>query len=384
MKKVRNMLALVLAIMMLAVVVAGCAGGTPPPAAGGGGADGGAAGGGAAGGAAGGGAPAGGAADREVFDVAFSVKDQTNPLFVDMVNGVRHAIDEYNAQAGYERIRLNVQAATDETRVEEQLTTHETFLAQGVHAIISTPLNSDAFVDFVLRCNQEGVAFINLDTIVNIEMMREIGAMFDVFIGGDNIWLGENVTKAMVEDFPDGVRYIVLGGNPGAATHVGMYRGYTNVRETMGPEFVRLAFELCNWQLTQALEVTTNLLPAHPDVQAIIAFNDQMAQGAISAIESFGLTPGVDIKVYGSNFVGNAPQFIYDGVQQYSQSRRPFYTGMLAAQAAINFINGVTPILDGIDEETKFYEFPGTRFRQGDFRMINGVAHDLDGNVMAN
>jgi len=374
-----KVLAMIVAVVLLAAIAAGCGGsgssGGASPAPSGGGAS---------------PAPSGGGAspapsqDNKVYNVGFSVKDQTNPLFVDMVTAARETIDNYNKAAGYEKIKLNVQACTGETKVEEQLTTCETFLTQDVDAIICTPLNSDAFVDFVKRCNDEKVAFINLDTMVNPDMLKSIGANFDVFIGSDNIWLGENVTRAMVEDFPDGCKYFVLGGNPGAATHIGMDQGYNNIKATMSAGFIELKYELCNWQEPQALETTSNLLPTYPEVQAIIAFNDQMAQGAIAAIESFGKTPGTDIKVYGSNFVGNAPQFIVDGKQAYSQSRRPLYSGQLAAECAINFIDGKTPIHELIDTATRLIEFPGTVFRQGLFTLKDGKPYDMNGNFIYN
>lgn len=320
----------------------------------------------------------------KTYLVGFSVKDQTNPLFVDMVTAAKATFDAYNKKAGYEKIKLNVQACTGETKVEEQLTMVETFLTQNVNAIICTPLNSDAFVDFVKKCNDKGVAFINLDTMVNTAKLKEKGGMYDVFVGSDNVWLGANVAKAMVEDFPNGCKYIVLGGNPGAATHIGMDKGYQSVKATMGAGFTELKYELCNWQLPLALETTTNLLPAYPDVQAIICFNDQMAQGAISAIEGFGKVPGKDIKVYGSNFVGNAPKYIDEGKQAFSVSRRPYYSGMIAAECAINFIDGVKPIHKLINEATRLIEFEGKIFRKGTFTLKDGKAYDMSGNLLLN
>lgn len=324
------------------------------------------------------------AGDGEVYQVGFSVKDQTNPLFVDMVTAAEDVIDKYNTEAGYEKIVLNVQACTGETKVEEQLTMCETFITQGVDAIICTPLNSDAFVDFVKRCNDEGIAFINLDTMVNTEMLTEKGGMYDVFIGSDNVWLGEHVTRALVEDFPEGAKYIVLGGNPGAATHIGMEEGYNKVKAEMDDSFEELKFEPCNWQLQQAYEAANSLLPTYPDVQAFICFNDQMAEGAIGAIEGAGLVPGEDIKVYGSNFVGNAPQFIIDGKQAFSVSRRPLYSGQLAAECAINFIEGADKIHPDIDTETNLIEFPGAPFRQGEFTLKDGKPYDMSGNFIYN
>ena len=368
--KKNKLIAMILAVLLLAFVAVGCAAATPAtpaPAA--------------PGAAAPAAAPA--ADDQPTFLIAFSVKDQNNPIFVDMADGVRDFIDWYNAEvAGYEKFILNMQAATGETMVEEQITMHETFIAMNAAAIISTPLASDPFVDFVLRCNELGIPFINIDTRVNSRLLAEAGGMYDIFIGTDREWMGRALINTLIEDWPDGVNYILLGGNPGTSTHIDMYRGIRGITAELGPEFNELAFEYCMWQEALALEAMTNFLPAHPTLQAVVTFNDQMAQGTIAAIESFGLVPGEDIIVYGSNFVGNAPRFIYEGVQRSSISAAPWWTGWYASQAAINAILGVSPLLPNMCLETNSYLFESRVFRQGDFQLIDGRPHDFDGNLL--
>ena len=50
-----------------------------------------------------------------------------------------------------------------------------------------------------------------------------------------------------------------------------------------------------DFALDKGRQVAETLLQAHPDATAIYAHNDEMAVGAIAAIEAAGKVPGKDI-----------------------------------------------------------------------------------------
>ena len=60
-------------------------------------------------------------------------------------------------------------------------------------------------------------------------------------------------------------------------------------------------------------QVAETLLQAHPEATAIYAHNDEMALGAIAAIEAAGKVPGKDIIVVSIDGEKDALQAIVDG-----------------------------------------------------------------------
>ena len=62
---------------------------------------------------------------------------------------------------------------------------------------------------------------------------------------------------------------------------------------------VILASQSGDFARDKGRQVTETLLQAHPDATAVYAHNDEMALGAIAAIEAAGKVPGKDIIVVG-------------------------------------------------------------------------------------
>lgn len=64
------------------------------------------------------------------------------------------------------------------------------------------------------------------------------------------------------------------------------------------PNIKVVASQSANWETEQALNVTTNILTAHPNIKGIFAANDNMALGAVTAIENAGLAGKVLVSGY--------------------------------------------------------------------------------------
>jgi ABC-type sugar transport system substrate-binding protein len=60
-------------------------------------------------------------------------------------------------------------------------------------------------------------------------------------------------------------------------------------------------------------QVAETLLQAHPDATAIYAHNDEMAIGAIAALEAAGKKPGKDVIIVSIDGTRDALQAIIDG-----------------------------------------------------------------------
>jgi ABC-type sugar transport system substrate-binding protein len=88
------------------------------------------------------------------------------------------------------------------------------------------------------------------------------------------------------------------------------------------------------------MDVTQNLLQAHPNVKALWAANDEMALGALEAIDAAGLTG--QIIVAGIDATGDGRDALRAGRLAITCSTDPFMQGYYAVQAAAAFLNGDT------------------------------------------
>ena len=95
------------------------------------------------------------------------------------------------------------------------------------------------------------------------------------------------------------------------------------------PNIKVVAKQTAEFERVKGLDVTTNLLQAHPNVKAIFAENDEMALGAIEAL---GDKAGKDVIVVGFDGVEDALKAIKEGTMYASIAQQP---ADMAAQAVV-------------------------------------------------
>ncbi len=74
------------------------------------------------------------------------------------------------------------------------------------------------------------------------------------------------------------------------------------------------------------VDAMTKLIPAHPDVTAVVCNGDMVAIGASVAVTKLGLTPGVDISIVGFDDIQDAaiamPPLTTMAVSPYNLGRK--------------------------------------------------------------
>ena len=88
-------------------------------------------------------------------------------------------------------------------------------------------------------------------------------------------------------------------------------------------------------------QVMETLLQAHPDVNIVYAHNDEMAIGAIQALELAGRKPGEDVMVVSIDGTRDALQAIIDGKMGVTVESSPFF-GPLACDVMKRYAAGET------------------------------------------
>ena len=94
------------------------------------------------------------------------------------------------------------------------------------------------------------------------------------------------------------------------------------------------------------LTVMENILTAHPNIKGVFATNDQMALGAMEALEARGLRGKV--KIVGFDATKEAVQATVEGRLAGSVAQNPFMMGQRGVEAALDALDGM-PVVKRID-----------------------------------
>ena len=130
-------------------------------------------------------------------------------------------------------------------------------------------------------------------------------------------------------------KIIELEGTTGADPAIDRKKGFedylagtfqgTPTPEGAFPGMEIIASQTGDFQRDNGREVMQTLLQAHPDVTAVYAHNDEMAIGAIAALEEAGRKPGEDVIIVSIDGENAALDAILDGTLGASVESSPFF-----------------------------------------------------------
>ncbi len=244
-----------------------------------------------------------------------------NPFFVTLKEGAEAKAKEL----GIELIVLDSQndPSKDMANVEDLIT-------QGVSLILLNPTDSDAVANAVKAANNAKIPVITLDRAAN-------GGEVISHVASDNIAGGKMAADFINEKLAGKGNIIELQGIAGTSAARDRGQGFNEQLATFAG-FKVVASQPADFDRTKGLTVTENLLQAQPDVQAIFAHNDEMALGALQAVEA----SGKKILVVGFDAIDDAVKSVADGKMAATVAQQPELIGALGVETAAKVINGET------------------------------------------
>lgn len=253
--------------------------------------------------------------------VGFSISTLNNPFFVSMA-------DAAEAKAKEMGVELTIVDAGND--VAKQSTDIEDLITSGIDVLIINPEDSASVGPSVQSAIDAGIKVIAVDRVVE-------GAEVDTYIGTDNVVAAEGAGKELLNHISSEDEVIILEGVPGASSSIDRYDGFMKALE--GKAKI-VATQTANYDRTEGMTVAENLLQAHPNVKAIVAANDEMALGAIEAVNASGKEPGKDILVTGFDAGDDAKKAVADGTMLLTVEQQTIKMGEAAIETAIKMIKG--------------------------------------------
>jgi ribose transport system substrate-binding protein len=137
----------------------------------------------------------------------------------------------------------------------------------------------------------------------------------------------------IVKELGEKAKVAELEGVPGASATRERGKGFHNIADQ---KLNVVEQQSADFDRTKGLTVMENLLQANPDIQAVFAHNDEMALGAIEAINS----SGKNIMVIGFDGNDDALKAIKAGKMEATVAQQPELIGKLAVDAGRDVVQG--------------------------------------------
>ena len=201
----------------------------------------------------------------------------------------------------YPDVKLIINDA--EGRSDKQANQVETFVTQGVDSIIICPRDGDALIPSCAAAVKAGVPVITMSANLN----EDVG---QVWSGSEHRSAGQIQMEYVAKALGGKGNVALLLGPIGHMAQIQRLEGYNDVL-AKHPE-MKVVFQLNgDWARDKGMTIMENWLQSGKKIDAVVAQNDEMALGALIAIESAGL--GGQINVSGIDAIPDGLNAVKDG-----------------------------------------------------------------------
>jgi hypothetical protein len=191
---------------------------------------------------------------------------------------------------------------------ENQIKAIRSFIAQQVDVIGVSPVVETGWETVFQEAKDAGIPLILVDRRAAVPE-----DLYVTYLGSDFVEEGRRAGKAMADIIGGEGKIVELVGTVGSAPATDRATGFREaITEFPGMEII--ASQSGDFTRAKGKEVMEAFLKSYGDeITALYAHNDDMAIGAIQAIEEYGLKPGEDIKIVSIDAVRGAFEAMIEG-----------------------------------------------------------------------
>jgi galactofuranose transport system substrate-binding protein len=267
-------------------------------------------------------------AKKDSYKVGFAQTESNNPWRIAQTNSMQGEAQKRGWQMVY----------TDAAgSAAKQVADVNSMIAQGVELIFLAPREEKPLIPAIMAAKGAGIPVILLDRNVD-QTLAKAGEDYVCFIGSDFISEGKRVAEWMIANAAGKSKIIQLEGTTGSSPANDRKKGFDDAIAG-NSAFTLLASQTGDFNRDKGRQVAETLLQAHPDADIVYAHNDEMAIGAISAIEAAGKAAGKDIMVLSIDGGKEIVQLVVDGKVGAVCECNPRF-GPKAFDTAVAYANG--------------------------------------------
>ena len=191
------------------------------------------------------------------------------------------------------KLGVDLRFSDGQQKQENQIKAVRAFIAQKVDVIGIPPVVTTGWETVFKEAKDAGIPVIFIDRKADVPV-----DLYATFIGSDFVLEGKNAAIEMAKLLANKGNIVELEGTVGAGPAIDRKKGFEDEMAANYKDIKILESQSGDFTLAKGKEVMQAFLKKYTGkIQAVYAHNDEMALGAIQAIEEAGLKPGVDIKV---------------------------------------------------------------------------------------
>ncbi len=190
---------------------------------------------------------------------------------------------------------IELKFSDGQQKQENQIKAIRSFIAQKVDVIALAPVVESGWDTVLKEAKDAKIPVVLMDRTIKVSDE----SLFTTFIGSDFPLEGKNAAKFLTDKYgKDGkVNIVELQGTVGSSAQVDRMAGFKEgIKDFPGLKIIKS--QTGDFTRAKGKEVMEAFLKSDgKNIQVLYAHNDDMAMGAIQAIEEYGLKPGKDIVI---------------------------------------------------------------------------------------
>ncbi len=248
---------------------------------------------------------------------------------------------EEAARLGFEAIMVSA-----DNNPQTQTAKVENLLSKGIKVLVIQPVNSQAAANLVTMAHAEKVPVVAYDRLI-------IDSPVDFYVTQDSFKVGVLQAEAAVKATGGKGNYVILMGQAGHSVANEITRGVKSVLAKNPGIKIVVEKNHEGWSSSLAMATVENALTQYKNkVDAIIANNSGMAQGAVQALVEQGLTGKVFVA--GADADLAAIKNIALGRQQFEVLKDISPLAKGSAEVAFRLAEGKKPTSTSMTQNGKF------------------------------
>lgn len=233
-------------------------------------------------------------AEAEKVVIGVTYQNMQNEFILNIQDALRAKAKEL----GVELIEADGQG-----KAENQISQVENFISQKVNAIILNPFDKDGCVPAVEKAIAANIPII----VVNAEVSNLDKAT--AYVGSDDTDAGKIEMQYIADLLKGKGSIVIIHGPNGHSAEVGRTKGNKEILAKY-PDIKVLAEQTANWDRAQAMALMENWMQSGKQIDAVVGQNDEMALGALKAVEAKGKT---NILIIGIDAIPDALKAVEEG-----------------------------------------------------------------------
>lgn len=253
--------------------------------------------------------------------IGLIVSTLNNPFFVDLKTG----IENQAKKLGYDVVVLDSQ-----NDPAKEVSNMEDISVKDVDVVLLNPVDSDSAIASVMVANNLDLPVITVDRAAN-------GGEVLSHVASDNAEGGKMAAQYLINQLGDNANIVELEGIAGSSATRDRGAGFDNEIENSNLNIITK--QSADFDRTKGLSVMENIIQSKGDIDAVFAQNDEMALGALKALQDANMD---NVLVVGFDATDDAVASVNKGEMSATIAQQPILIGETAVNLTHRFLSGET------------------------------------------